>query len=49
MELSFSKRGVPQLGGFHHDLMNVVKKSNVFEFVDEVVHTSGFYKSKIIS
>jgi hypothetical protein len=48
IELSFSKRGVPSIGGFHHDFMHAVKKSNMFEFVDEVIHASGFYKAKLL-
>ena len=47
MDLSFSKRGILQIGGFHHGFMHVVKKSNMFEFVDEVIHASGFYKAKV--
>jgi hypothetical protein len=47
MDLQFSRRGVPQVGGFHHDLMQAIEKSGVFRFVDKVVHESGFYSAEL--
>jgi hypothetical protein len=48
MELYFSRRGVPQIGGFHHDFMGKIEKSGVFEFVNKVVDKTGFYKAELL-
>ena len=45
MKLSFSKKGVPQLGGFHHDFMGKIEKSGVFKFVDKIIYENGYYKA----
>ena len=47
IDLSFSRRGVPQIGGFHHDYMHTIKKSKTFEFVNEVVDKTGFYTAEL--
>jgi hypothetical protein len=47
-DLSFSKKGKPDFGGFHHDLMNLFENSGVFEFANKVIHQSGFYCADII-
>ncbi len=47
MELEFSRRGIPQIGGFHHDFMQTIEKSGVFRFADKIVHESGFYSAEL--
>lgn len=47
MELSFSRRGTLKIGGFHHDFMQTIEKSNLFEFTEKVIHKTGFYKAKL--
>lgn len=47
MELSFSKRGVPQIGGFHHDYRSIVEKSGIFEFTNKIVKKNGVYRAKV--
>jgi len=43
-ELQFTRRGMPSLGGLHHDFMNVIEKSGVLEFANKIMYESGFYK-----
>lgn len=47
IDLYFSKRGIPQIGGFHHDFMQSIERSGIFKFTDKVVHESGFYSAKL--
>ncbi len=47
MDLYFSRRGVPQINGFHHDFMAAIEKADVFKFVDKVVYENGFYQARI--
>lgn len=47
MDLYFSRRGVPKIGVFHHDLMQTVEKTDVFKFVDKVVHDNKCYSAKV--
>lgn len=49
MNLRFNGRGgISGISGFHHDMMNVIEKSGVFEFASKVIHKSGFYKAKLL-
>jgi hypothetical protein len=34
--------------GFHHDFMNTMKKSGVFEFSNQIMYEHGFYKASIL-
>ncbi len=47
MELGFSRQGIPQIDGFHHDFMQVIEKSGAFRFTDKVVYESGFYSARL--
>lgn len=47
MELELSRRGIPQIGGFHHDRMHIIENSGVFRFVDKVAHEFGFYSAEL--
>jgi hypothetical protein len=47
MEFYFSRRGTLKIGGFHHDFMQTIEKSNLFEFTEKVMHKTGFYKAKL--
>jgi hypothetical protein len=40
--------GVTGIGGFHHDMMNAIEKSGIFEFTNKVVHASGFYSARLL-
>jgi hypothetical protein len=44
MEIGWTKKMKPKLGGFHHDFGNKVVESNIFDFTDKVVHESGAWK-----
>jgi hypothetical protein len=44
----FSRRGLAQIGGFHHDFMQLVEKSGVIEFADKVMYEHGFYKATLL-
>ncbi|MCX5924860.1 MAG: EndoU domain-containing protein [Candidatus Dependentiae bacterium] len=46
-DLKFSSRGVAGIGGFHHDMKNVIENSGVLQFMDKVMHKSGFYKANV--
>ena len=35
------------IGGFHHDFMQMIEKSGIFQFADRIVHESGFYSAKL--
>jgi hypothetical protein len=45
--LSFSRLGVPQISGFHHDLLNAVEKSGMFEFANKIIEKGGFYTADL--
>ncbi len=45
MNLTFSRRGVPQIGGFHLDHMKNLQKSGLFKFNNIKTHKSGFYSA----
>jgi hypothetical protein len=47
IELGFSRRGMPSVDGFHHDIMNFLEKGGVIEFTDRVAYESGFYKATL--
>lgn len=47
MDLYFSRRGVPKLGGFHHDLTHMIEKMDRFKFVDKIVRENGCYSAKV--
>ena len=44
MELRFSKKGLLQISGFHHDLKNAIEKSGLIEFANKIITKSGFYE-----
>ena len=46
-DLEFTRRGVAQIGGFHHDMKNAIENSGVLQFMDKVMHKSGFYKANV--
>ncbi len=48
MELSFSKKGAPHIGGFHIDHMNRIEKSGILEFSNKVMHKDGFYSAELL-
>jgi|GEM_PF-6982364 len=42
------KNGLPKLGGFHFDKMNIIESSGIIEFRNKVIDSrSGFYKAKL--
>lgn len=47
-ELAWGRYGLAKINGFHHDCMNIIRKSGALEFIDQVVTETGFYKSKIL-
>jgi hypothetical protein len=47
MNLWFSRRGVVQIGGFHHDFMKIIEKSGVFRFTDKIMYKHKFYSAKL--
>lgn len=47
MELKFSRKGIPQIGGFHHDFMQKVEKSGIFKFTNKVIYDHGFYSANL--
>ncbi len=48
MDLSFSKRGIPQIDGFHHDIMNCLENSGIVEFRNKVIYENGFYRATLL-
>jgi hypothetical protein len=48
MELSFSKKGMPHINGFHIDHMNTVEKSGIVEFSNKVMYKDGFYSAELL-
>lgn len=44
MELDLTKKGKLAIDGFHHDLKNVIEKSNILDFTNRVSYEHGFYK-----
>jgi len=47
MDVAWTKKGKPSMGGFHHDAGSKVLKSEVFDFADKVVCDHGFWKAKV--
>jgi hypothetical protein len=46
--VEFSRRGLAQIGGFHHDFMQKIEKSGVLEFVNKIMYEHGFYKATLL-
>jgi hypothetical protein len=47
MELGLSKKGKLTIGGFHHDLSNIIEKSDILKFTNKTFYNHGFYKATI--
>jgi hypothetical protein len=47
MELTFNRKGVLHIGGFHLDFMNIIEKSGIIEFAEKVMCKDGFYKAQL--
>lgn len=47
MELDLSKKGKLTISGFHHDLKNVIEKSDILSFTNRVTYEHGFYKAAL--
>jgi len=47
MELSFNRKGLPVLNGFHHDYMNAIEKGGVVKFTNKLFYKDGFYKTDL--
>lgn len=47
IDLYFSRRGIPQISGFHHDLLQMIENSGVFQFTNKIIHESNFYSAKL--
>jgi hypothetical protein len=48
MELSFNRKGLPKLSGFHHDFMNVVEQAGDIKFVNKFIGRAGVYQADLI-
>jgi len=46
-DLNFSRKGLAEIGGLHHDIANLVEKSGILEFAEKIMHPSGFYKADL--
>jgi len=47
IDLTWTRRGMPNIGGFHHDMMGLVEKSGIFEFANKRMLSNGFYKAEL--
>ncbi len=48
MNLEFSRRGMPQIGGFHQDFMQAIENSNLIKFANKVMYENGCYKADLV-
>lgn len=48
LELDFSRRGLPKIGGFHHDFLNAIEQTGLLEFTDKVFGPNGIYRSRLV-
>jgi hypothetical protein len=47
MDVSWTKKGKPNLGGLHHDACSKVLKAEVFDFTNKVIYDHGFWKANV--
>lgn len=49
MELHWNNEGLLlKIGGFHHDFMGAIEKSNIFKFANKIIQENGCYSANLV-
>lgn len=48
IDLSFTRRGRADIGGFHHDLIQAIEKADIIKFANKVIHENGCYSADLV-